>query len=408
MIEKRRTKLVLKIVLSAWVNESRDKRELSAVKEMGADVLVLAKGEKSGITELVDGFDVYRMSTRPLGNKVPKSISRFISIFTWAYRARKLSPQVISGHDLPALLIGYLSVIFTPKGKRPKLVYDAHEFEIGRNTKRSRSALWMVLLLERFLIHRCAFSIMVNDSIADEMKRIHKLKYRPVVVRSMPENWKLDDKVCKEVRQELFQYFGGEAGKILLIYHGMVCSGRGIEALIRTTAHGEYIRLFVLGDAIEPAYLDHLRNMAGDLGAEKKVLFHPAVPGNDLWRYIGAADLSMVMISPVTKSYYYALPNKFFESIQALTPMIASDLPEMKYLMEKYKIGLTCRPENVQEIYRCVMRMYNDQALYRECRQNMKAAKAELCWENEKKILKRAYREVLSHDRNDFTKKQSH
>lgn len=103
----------------------------------------------------------------------------------------------------------------------------------------------------------------------------------------------------------------------------------------------------------------------------------------------------MMMISPVTKSYYYALPNKFFESIQALTPMIASDLPEMKYLIEKYKIGLTCKPENVQEIYNCVMRMHNDQALYKSCKENLKAAKAELCWENEKRILMKAYRKVL-------------
>ncbi len=386
---------MLKIVSSAWINESRDKRELSVVKELGADVLVLAKGEKSGVIEQVDGFRVYRMSTRPLGDKIPKSISRFISVFTWAFQVRKLSPQVISGHDIFALLIGYLSTAFMRKDKRPKLVYDAHEFEIGRNAKRSCVVLWIILLLERFLIRRCAFSIMVNDSIADEVRRIHKLKRRPIVVRSMPENWKIDDKACKQVRQELFQHFGEEEGKILLMYHGMVCKGRGIESLIQTVAYGNHICLVVLGDVVEQSYIDRLREMAEDLGAKNRVLFHSAVPGNELWRYVGAADLSMMMISPVTKSYYYALPNKFFESIQALTPMIASDLPEMKYLIEKYKIGLTCRPENVQEIYNCVMRMHNDQALYKSCKENLKAAKAELCWENEKRILMKAYRKVL-------------
>ncbi len=395
MNKKRKRKLVLKIASSEWMNESRDKRELSVAKELGADVLVLAKGVKSGDMEQVEGFDVYRMSTRPFGSKMPKIMNRFISVFTWAYQARKLSPQVISGHDISGLLIGYLSVVFVRKDKRPKLIYDAHEFEIGRNTKRSQIASLAVLYLERFLIRKCAFSIMVNDSIADEVKRIHKLKRRPIVVRSMPENWKLDNKVCQEIRQEFFQHFGAEEGKILLLYHGMLCTGRGIEALIQTAAQGDSICLVVLGDAAEQPYLEHLREMARDFGVENKVLFHSAVSGNDLWKYIGAVDLSMVMISPVSKSYYYALPNKFFESIQALTPIIASDLPEMKYLIEKYKIGLICEPENVQEIYNCVMRMHNDQELYRACKKNLNFAKAELCWENEKRILKKAYRKAL-------------
>ena len=44
-------KKVLKICGNDWKNASHDKRELSAVKELGADVEVMAKGEKSGIID---------------------------------------------------------------------------------------------------------------------------------------------------------------------------------------------------------------------------------------------------------------------------------------------------------------------------------------------------------------------
>ena len=54
---------------------------------------------------------------------------------------------------------------------------------------------------------RCAFSIMVNDSIADEVQQIHKLKERPIVVRSTPNNWQIDSKACKKVREEFINYF---------------------------------------------------------------------------------------------------------------------------------------------------------------------------------------------------------
>ena len=77
------SKRVLKIALSTWENASRDKRELGVVEELGAEVLVLAKGNSTGVIEQVDGFNVYRMSTRPLGNHVPNMINRIASIFTW-------------------------------------------------------------------------------------------------------------------------------------------------------------------------------------------------------------------------------------------------------------------------------------------------------------------------------------
>ncbi|MDE6887965.1 MAG: glycosyltransferase, partial [Eubacterium sp.] len=233
MMEAKRKKLVLKIALSVWKNASRDKRELGVVKELGADVLVMAKGEKSGILEQVDGFDVYRMSTRPLGEHMPVVINRIVSVFTWVRQIRKISPQVISGHDLPGLFIGYLYSVSVSKKRKPKLVYDSHEFELGRNANRSRAVSLAILHLERFLIKRCAFSIMVNDSIADEVQRIHRLKRRPIVVRSIPENWTIDDKVCQETREKLLNTAGKSGGGILLMYHGMVCSGRGIENLIR-------------------------------------------------------------------------------------------------------------------------------------------------------------------------------
>ena len=130
---------VLKICIGTWQNASRDKRELAVVQELGHEVEVIAKGECSGIVEYVDGFHVTRLSSRPLGEKAPVSLNRVLSMITWASYVRKRNDiDVISGHDYLALTIGYLSNI----GKRKKaiLVYDSHEFELGRNQKRSKLA----------------------------------------------------------------------------------------------------------------------------------------------------------------------------------------------------------------------------------------------------------------------------
>lgn len=394
MNKKETPKRVLKIALSEWENASRDKRELSVIKELGAEVLVLAKGNNTGIVDQVDGFNVYRMSTRPLGNHVPNAVNRIISIFTWAYQARKMAPQVISGHDMIALFIGYLSTILVNKKKRPKLVYDSHEFELGRNTKRCKFQILIITYLERFIIKKCEFTIVVNSSIADEVQKIHKLKERPVVVRNIPEFWKIDTKVCEDMRYKLLRGMK-ENVKVLLIYHGMLGEGRGIETLLEAVTEIKDAGLIILGNCSSKKYKEELVIKAEKNNIFNRVLFFDAVPIKELWKYVGAADVSMVSIVPIVKSYYYALPNKLFESIQSLTPIIASDLPEIKKIVQSYKIGLLNKPDDVEDIVRCINTMKENKTQYKLFKKNLEIAKQELCWEEEKKILLKAYQGII-------------
>ena len=62
---------IAKLCINTWAYASRDKRELAACQELGAEVEVFAKGEHTGTEEVVDGFPVTRISTRPLGEKFP-------------------------------------------------------------------------------------------------------------------------------------------------------------------------------------------------------------------------------------------------------------------------------------------------------------------------------------------------
>jgi glycosyltransferase involved in cell wall biosynthesis len=388
---------VLKICCSLWDSASRDKRELAAYKELGADVLVMAKGEPRDKfrKDSVDGFDVMRFSTRPLGTKMPPPINRVISIFIWACCAREIKPDIISGHDLSGLLIGWLSTWLISKRNKPKLIYDSHEFELGRNTKCNRLQFLAIKYLEGFLMKRCAFSIMVNDGIADEVQRIHKLEQRPVVVRSTPGLWHIDNAVTARTHNIFCKQLDIPAGSFITMYHGGIMPGRGIETLVKLVARNPDISAVILGDG-ESEYCIQLRHFAAKLGVEKRVLFLPAIPIQELWEYVGAADAGMITIPATVKSYYYMLPNKFFENIQSETPVICSDFPVIKRLVDQYQIGLTCPPNDIDAISACVERMRTDKAFYAQCKENLKVAKRDLCWENERPVLQEAFRKVIS------------
>ena len=120
----------------------------------------------------------------------------------------------------------------------------------------------------------------------------------------------------------------------VLMYHGAVVGGRGIERLIEAVARFKDIGLVILGNGGQQ-YIESLQELVKKQHVKEKVLFHPAVPITELWKFVGSVDLSLAPIELATKNHYFSLPNKFFESIQAMTPIIASEVPEMKRIIDK-------------------------------------------------------------------------
>ena len=242
-------------------------------------------------------------------------------------------------------------------------------------------------------MNRCAFSIMVNDAIADEVQRIHKLKERPIVVRSTPNKWSVDSDVCREIRKGFLGAMK-DPREIVLMYHGGITRGRGIEMLLQVTRENPYVCSVVLGNCGDN-YLDELKELAEKLNVADRVLFHPAVPIDVLWKYVGAADVGMILAPATVKNHLYSLPNKFFENIQSETPVICPEYPAMKPIVDQYQFGLTCDPTDLSQVNACVEKMRTDKAFYAQCKENLKKAKEELCWEKEKTVLLEAYREAL-------------
>lgn len=385
---------VLKICIGTWQNASHDKRELSVCRELGADVLVVAKGDVTGQKEMVDGYQVVRLSARPLGKCFPVIANRIAAIFSWASYVRKMPDiDVISGHDLSGLAIGYLSNFF--KRNKAKLVYDSHEFTVGRDELSGKLKPILIYWLEHFLIKRSAFSIMVNDSIAEEVQKIHKLKNKPVVARNAAYYWNLNPERIQRKRNELNSQFGIPENSCIIMYHGAVARNRGIEQMFRAVAGLDDVYCLVLGNSETQRYIDELGMLAEELKIADRVFFHPAVPLSELPDYVAAVDVGMINILATSKSFYYMLPNKFYENIQALTPIIVSDFPEVGRIVDRYGIGLKVDPENIDQITEAIAKMKNDKAFYMACKDNLLVAKEDLCWEKEKEMLKSAYREIL-------------
>jgi glycosyltransferase involved in cell wall biosynthesis len=112
------------------------------------------------------------------------------------------------------------------------------------------------------------------------------------------------------------------------------------------------------------------------------VFFLGKIAPSDLKKITPHATLGVSLEEDLGLNYRYALPNKVFDYIHAEVPIIVSDLPEMKKVVEKYKIGNILKNRTPEELAKRILSM--DKTSYFNA---LEIAKKELNWNTEKEKL---------------------
>ncbi len=94
-------------------------------------------------------------------------------------------------------------------------------------------------------------------------------------------------------------------------------------------------------------------------------------------------------------NYYYALPNKIFDYIQAGVPVICSDFPEMKKIIEEYNVGEVFNGLSPKDLGIQILQILTNLHKSKEYHNNCLTAKKILNWENEEKMLLGIYNSIL-------------
>ena len=139
------------------------------------------------------------------------------------------------------------------------------------------------------------------------------------------------------------------------------------------------------GDAI-PTLKEDVKNR----GLESKVKFVGRVPYQELLQYTSAADVGLSLDKSTNINYRFSLPNKLFDYIHCDTPVVTSTVVEVKRIVDKYGVGETTNPENIEALRAAIEKVGTgsyDTAL--------SIAQKELSWENEQLPLKAFYGQFL-------------
>lgn len=290
---------------------------------------------------------------------------------------------VLLANDLDTLLPNYL--VSKIKGK--KLVYDTHEYftevpelidgSFAKNT-------W--LRIERWIFPKLKNVITVNESIAN----IYQDKYKvPVkVVRNISLKKKKENKEVSRKKLNL-----PENKKIILLQGAGINIDRGAEEMVKAMQYLPIDYLFLIvggGDVIDILKQEVISNKLED-----KVWVLGKVEYKKLIEYTACADLGISLDKDTNLNYRFSLPNKLFDYINGNTPVLVSDLVEIKRIVNQYEVGWVINSHNPEEITKTIQEIFDNEEDYQTKKLNTQRASEELCWENEEEVLKQIYLPLL-------------
>lgn len=374
-------RVVLSVTNDLYTDPRVDKVAHS-LEKMGCEVLLV--GRRYGDSPALQPRSYATSRMRLLFRKGPLFYAEYtLRLF---FRLLFQSCDILVANDLDTLLPNLL----VSRLRHKPLVYDSHEYfcQVWEVVQRPKvQAVWHAV--ERYCFPKLTHIITVSDSIAEAYRKEYGKQVE--VVRNLPLR-------SPEAETPVSRADLGlpEDLKIIILQGNAIHKDRGGELLVEAMPFlPETVFLLVVGagDA-----LPGMRERVAELGMEDRVRFTGRVTPEQLPAYTRCADIGVTFDRNVCLNHAYSLPNKLFEYIQAGIPLLVSDLPERRRIVETYQVGVVLEDLRPEAVAQAVNRLVSDSAFYEHCRQHCREAAQLLHWEKEEETLRRVYLPIIHNE----------
>lgn len=277
--------------------------------------------------------------------------------------------DLLFSNDLDTLLPNRL--VSGIKGK--KLIYDSHEFFTEVPELVSRKGVQNVWKrLESWLLPSLKYTLTVNRSIAN----LYKDKYGVdmLVVRNIPSI------ASKAIAVKSKSELGIPQDKKVIILQGSgINVDRGAEESVEAMRYLENTVLLILGSG---DVIQDLKNRVVEFGIQDKVIFKDRMPYELMMAHTKLSDLGLTLDKDTNINYRFSLPNKLFDYIHAGIPVLASNLIEVKSIIEEFNLGGITNSHDPKKLALKIQEMLdsNESSVWKA---NCEKASQSLTWENE-------------------------
>jgi glycosyltransferase involved in cell wall biosynthesis len=287
-------------------------------------------------------------------------------------------------HDPELLITGQLLRLF-----KKKVVFDMHE----NLPKALLTKYWIPSHLRVFIstLFKCIQRVLLQRVYIIFAEKSYSEEY----------NWARDSEVV--LNMPLVEHLNSvQATKYAVTtigYLGAISEGRGLLSMVdavRTVRNvGFDVQCIIIG-ADNNNLKGLIENSLRDNGVWGYVNLLGYLPGPHAWQHIAKCHIGFALLKR-EPNYVQSYPTKIFEYMALGIPVVASNFPLYRSVIEKYRCGICVDPDDIEEISSAIIKLISKPDLAESMGRAGKAAvKRYFNWENEKGKLIAFYDKVLS------------
>jgi glycosyltransferase involved in cell wall biosynthesis len=351
-------------------------KEACSLAKAGYDVVLIARHDKE---ETVSGVRVVPLP------KPRSRLHRMTGVLWRLYRlAVRENADVYHFHDPELMIVGLLLKL---RGK--KVIWDVHEhypnaildkYYLSKPLRRivSKSFDWFERAVARFYDYVIYTTPFVGARYQKMKVRSGRIENYPILSLSKTFERDPQDKI---------------------IYLGAMSRIRGlievIEAFGVVAKQHPHWELCLVGSSRPQSFEQEMKDLATRRGVEAHVKFVEWVPYEEKERLSSQASMGVITYLPYSNNTS-CLPNKLFDYMLVGLPVVASNFPLYKEVVEPDRCGLIVDPSKPEEIAKAMEYLIEHPEEARRMGENGRRAVLEKYnWEKETERLLRIYDAVL-------------
>ena len=313
-------------------------------------------------------------------------VRRFEAVY-WSDECVGKAAEALRGHDYALIVandIDTLPLALKYRGEA-KVLYDAHEYAPRQF---DGWFLWRFFMqaykeyLCRTRIPQADSMTTVGPAIAEEYTR--RFDVRPEVVWNAP-------------RYHAIPYIPRNGSHIRMVHHGGALRQRRLEVMIEAMAHLD--DRFRLDFMLIPGSSGYLPELVKRASADPRITFSSPVKPTEIVERLKGYDVGLYSLPPYSFNARHALPNKFFDFVQARLCVAVGPSPEMKKIVEQYGCGVVAKDFTAQALAETLRSL--DRPKVEAYRRASDSAAVELSYERSARVLLDTARGLLGLDEED-------
>ena len=359
-------------------------KQAISIRKMGYSVEIITPHHKTH-TETIQNIRIHC---------IEKSTLPGITALNIIIKTLKGKYDILHCHEFNPLLY----TILLKKLTNGKIIWDCHEdypslisTKIDRNglLKENRNFKSLINLLIKLAVRNVNTILTITPPL---VKRYKKYK-RTLILPNFPPSNLFNKNLKNDNIRKMYE------NKQIVVYQGGIKRGRGMGLILTSL---EIVKrkipdlvFVVLGGEIEKTgWSKESEKFLAD--HSDSIITTGWVEYDKMAPYLAQADLGIIMNKPTHYNNRIGLPNKLFEYLACGLPVISSNLPEIKKIIERNECGIILNSEEPKKIAKSIIDFFRDKDKKKEITENSNKISSKYSWEKCENILEYAYNSLVT------------